>query len=95
MHVFMPGEDHGSLLQMVQKYCLLLLSLIAQLPDTNFVSYHTRYYAAQCLLHTQHVHNRNQTFFFVWAPSIYFSKRWIKPRADEKKKKKKQKTVFL
>jgi hypothetical protein len=46
MHVFMPGEDHGSLLQMVQSYCLLLLSLIAQLPDTNFVSYQTRYYAS-------------------------------------------------
>ncbi len=46
MHIFMPGEDRGSLLQMVQKYCLLLLSLIAQLPDTNFVSYHTRYYAS-------------------------------------------------
>jgi hypothetical protein len=30
----------------------------------------------------------------VWASSIFFSKRWIKPRADKKKKEKKEADII-
>ncbi len=92
LHVVQSAK--GSLLQVVQKYCLFLFSLTGHLCDQyGFGGAQTHLDAAQIQFGPMYMHNTGPNC--VWAASIFGGKRGTGSRADMEKREKGAGSTFV